>query len=238
MTALAAARPQASPRADILAQTAALLRGGAATARLAELLHTLLSDLIAQPAGLAATWHPLGCLYVDLARTEQCSIRLHVWGADPAHFCTGALALHAHDFDLHSVLLSGAIEHQVVHIGPGAPTHQLYEIDYDGDLNHLRPTGRLLRVTPAAVQRILHGQAYALPAGHFHHVRPVAGELTATFVVADMRRGMRGALLGPIAGRDTLRTERRRCTESDLVAMLARVQHRLDGAGNGWSAGK
>jgi len=199
------------------------------------LVGRVVDDLIAEPGSpVAAVWHPLGCVYVELARSATRSVRLHVWGLGAQHFRSSGLTLHAHDFDLSSAVLAGALDHFVYRECVGAPTHRVHEILYDGDVNLLQPTARCLRCVPEPPCRIGAGGQYTLDAGRFHHVQPVGSDLTATLVLATLRPDRQGLVLGPIevgGGADAMshiRTVRDRCRPDELRAILLRVRQHLD----------
>ncbi len=192
-------------------------------ARLITWLVDLLHVIIEQPTSVSAVWHPLGCLYVELLRTITRSIRLHVWDIADRGIARSPITVHSHDFDLHSLVLTGSIENRVYSVARGAPTHQIYDIEYHGDINILRPTGSYRRCIPESCSRISQSHSYTILPGEFHQVQGCTRDLTSTFVVADLRPDCQGPLLGPVDGRAVVHTVRRPCPQTELVSMLTRL---------------
>lgn len=187
------------------------------------LLDTLLDSRATTPPP-RALWHPLGCLYLELARDAAWSVRVHAWGCGGAAAAGGALAVHAHDFEMNSLVLAGCIEHRVYEPEPGPPTHQFYEIEERGDLELLRPTGRCGRFEARPALRVDAGRPYRMPAGQYHLAGPAEGGSALSFVVAALGPPRGDALLGPLPGRETLRTERRPCSAAQWRPLLRRLR--------------
>ena len=176
---------------------------------------------------VSAVWHPLGCLYIELLRDARISVRLHVWGIAAGRFSGSGLDVHAHDFDLRSCVLTGAIENELYAQQPGAATHRLYEIDYEREINLLRASGKLVRCETQSRDLMQAGDVYHIQAGQFHRIRQVGRAPVATFLIASRQEGMRSAVLGPINGRQTYRTVRNPCTAQELRTVIGDVLSRL-----------
>jgi hypothetical protein len=217
--------------ASHLDEAATGLLTGAPPAGFAGAIGALVDGVIADPRrATTAVFHPLGCLYAELSRDPMRSLRLHVWGLDSRHFVSSGFALHAHDFDLHSVVLTGALEHRTytkAAAAAGGVRYQVYEIDYLRDVNVLRPSGQFLSLRAEPEHAVTEGESYIVEAGRVHSVRAIAPGLTATFVAAVLRPDRRGLVLGPERGRADVRTVRRRCDAAELQSVLARVRDRM-----------
>jgi hypothetical protein len=185
--------------------------GGLATRRA---MGPLVQALLREPGLAKATWHPLGCLYIELFRTDAMSVRIHVWGLTDHPFVTSGLDIHAHDFDMRSTVLAGGLLHRRWHRSSGPPTHQVYDIEYAGAINHLRPSGRCLAFRPGPLERV-------------HHVEPMPGSLSASFVVARLAAGAIGTVLGPLEGHQVLSSQRQACPAPELRARLLQLQAAL-----------
>lgn len=200
-----------------------MLCHGAAGDALQQSCLEVLITILSNPESVAAVWHPLGCLYIEIFRNAMRSVRIHVWGVREGR-CSGSnISVHSHDFYLHSYVITGVIENRIYTKKTGIPTYQLYDIEYYGDVNILRPTGHYLRYEATTCQRVHRGEMYSIPPGQFHSVRVFGDGIVTTFVVADFQPERRGRLLGPIDGRDNVRTKRTPCTVDDLTRVLKNI---------------
>lgn len=183
----------------------------------------MIRRLRVDPGEACAVWHPLGCLYVEMARGPLTSVRLHVWGLEEGEYRSSGLRLHAHDFDLDSFVATGVMTEDTYAVDDGEPlTHSVYEIEYHDRVNVLRRTGRAVRSVVAHTRRIETAERYAVPAGVFHQARPAAPGITLTLVAARRRRALRNQVLGPLNGPPSIATERIPCPPEQLAHVLRR----------------
>jgi len=197
--------------------------GGDPRVDLHAVVREMISRLRANPAGAGAVWHPLGCLYVEIAREPMTSVRLHVWGLAEGEYRSSGLGLHAHDFDLDSFVATGAMAEDTYEVDDGEPpTHSVYGIEYHDTVNVLRRTGRSVRGAIARTRRIETAERYTVPAGVFHHARPAAPGITLTFVAARRHAAFCNQVLGPVDGPSCIVTERVPCPTERLAHLLRR----------------
>ncbi len=177
----------------------------------AVVIETLLA-IQREPAGMEAVWHPLGFMDLTLRCVGRRTLRLHVWSPVRGDYRGVGFSIHAHDWRLRSLVVAGALENEVFAATPASdPTHQVYAIEYHGQANVLRPTGRLVACRLERRERFGEGESYGLATGVFHRTAVSPGAVTATFVEAIRQPGAVTEVLGDVAGAAAHVTERPRC---------------------------
>jgi hypothetical protein len=177
----------------------------------ATLVETLLT-IHRRPEDVAAVWHPLGFMDLELHRSGRRTLRVHVWSPVRGDYRGVGWTIHAHDWLLKSHVLAGALDNEVFVVAPSAaPTHQVYAIEYRGRANVLRPTGRMVACRLERRQRVTQGECYGLAAGVFHRTVVSPGTVAATFVEAIRQPGVATEVLGDVTGAAARVTERPPC---------------------------
>ncbi|MET7768991.1 hypothetical protein [Nocardia sp. NPDC005366] len=160
-----------------------------------------LAGVVAGDVDADAVRHPLGFLCFPAWRDGVLGICVHVW-VDGARACPTTSPIHAHSWDLLSLVLYGAVANEIIEVSgpPTTPTHRIFEIHSDSD-------GDLVRATPGAVgyrvrsrQVFGRGEIYTLPRGVFH-VSDVRGP-AATVVLGEYRPGCPDRSLGTLTTED------------------------------------
>lgn len=154
----------------------------------------LLSGLASGASRFPAVRHPLGFVCYPVERDGPDGVCLHIW--DP-HGDTGAAPdlttseVHAHSWDLLSLVLYGTVRNTVFDAAPADPTephtpsdhsqpygrtHRLCEVDSAGGTDRIRVTDQFVQLRTRCSELHRTGSVYALPAGVFHTsvVRDVA----------------------------------------------------------------
>jgi hypothetical protein len=177
----------------------------------------------AQPGSVKAIWHPLGFMDLELSSDGRTTTRIHIWAGFPPASDVAALTVHRHDWHLESLVLCGAVRNTVFDVADDETGgDRVYTIEYDGDVNRLIASGRVVRTCVAGVDEIQAGQSYALEAGLFHELTLPGSGVTATVVQAVCDPSLRNELLGPVGGRDVYVTRRSSCDpESVRLAVEA-----------------
>jgi hypothetical protein len=169
------------------------------------------------PINLKAVWHPLGFIDIDLFSDGTTSLRIHIWPGLPRGRDVAPLTVHRHDWHLDSVVLCGCVRNTVFDVADDARgTHRVFGIEYDGDVNRLVASNRLVRTRLASVDEVHSGQSYSLEAGRFHELTLPDAGVTASIVRAVRAADVRNELLGPITGQNVYITRRLPCDPESL----------------------
>src|SRR5919106_6168094 len=93
-----------------------------------------------------AVWHPLGQMYIKLGKFDKKTLRLHIWLRKKPKIDLLTSPIHNHTWFLTSYILCGSIINRDIECiyQPSIPTHRMYEIIYEGQLNILYPTDLLV----------------------------------------------------------------------------------------------
>jgi hypothetical protein len=187
-----------------------------------EALRTI-RDIAAGTNDLRAVRHPLGFLCFPVERLEAYGVCVHVWsrylvGAQPT-----TSEMHAHSWDLLSLVLSGELHNLRLTLVDDEATHRLFEVHTGPDGDELRATSRLVgyRVAGSDVSRP--GDSYSVGAGCFHAT--VASDAT-TIAVGMGRPGMTDLSLGAIDGRSHM-VRREQCDRAATVLAARLVVEQL-----------
>jgi hypothetical protein len=196
----------------------------------------ILSNIRQNPDQQVAFWHPLGCLYIELRRDARQSVRIHVWGLPDGRFSGSGLSIHCHDFDLRSAVLAGTLVNQEYVPCNGSPSHLVYEIQYEGDINQLQ-TNPQNPMNSYKQQDSCHllpaGTLYEIPAGQFHATGSTCSGPAVTLVIADLQTVGESLVLGPMSGPSVHLTRRNRCSARELDSALDLTLRLLTSARNG-----
>jgi hypothetical protein len=192
----------------------------------------LLDAFVGSAAGrpVHAVRHPLGFVCLPLWRLTGLGLCIHVWTrkVEPAGLTTSTV--HCHSWDLASLVLYGAVCNEEIHVFDAAePTHRVFDIEQDGDVDEIRATARKVRYRVRASSLSTPGQVYRLSAGVFHNTVVPTRE-AATLVVAWNRSGGADRSVGPLDV-GTHRLQRRRCDAEEGAQAVRAVAERLAQAG-------
>ncbi|MFC9895891.1 hypothetical protein ACFVMC_19560 [Nocardia sp. NPDC127579] len=179
-----------------------------------------LRPVAAGTVAASAVRHPLGFLCFPVWRGGDLGVCLHVWteGAR-AHPTTSPM--HAHSWDLLSLVLYGAVANDVFDLveSPETPTHRLFEVHSGADGDLVRATPQVVGYRLRSHEVFRSGEVYSLPNGVFH-VSDVVG-VAATVALGEYRHGKPDRSLGGLATDDHW-VHRAPCT-ADEVRRVART---------------
>lgn len=178
----------------------------------------VLRDLAAGAGDLLAVRHPLGFLCFPVERHDTCGICVHAWSPElvPAPLTTSEV--HAHSWDLLSLVLFGELRNVRHSILADPPTHRVFEVHSRDGGDELRATSRLVGYQPDGCEVHRRGDTYSLPAGCFH---ATVAALATTIAVGMARPGMTDLSLGAVGG-SSHHVRRERC-DRVATARAARV---------------
>lgn len=189
---------------------------------------SVMTEVAAGRRPMVAIRHPLGFVCLQVQRQGAYGVCVHLWTEWRPESELTTSPMHSHSWDLLSYVLYGEIGNQLVHVtdAPAAPTHRLFEVLSDGDMDEIRPTDRLVRCEPGPVQSIAASGVYHLAAGEFH-LTVVRGDVeTATVVLGHARTDLVDLSLGPLGTRRH-RVSRQRCTEPETAHAAGLIARRL-----------
>lgn len=192
---------------------------------ISRLASCILRHIQDDPLKAEAIWHPLGFACFVLKREGNRTLRLHVWSPLPGEYTGVGWQVHKHSWSLVSYVLCGSIENCIYVVRPNlhSPTHQLYKIDYKGQVNYLRATGIYVQCVTSQVEHITAGDSYILNPGIYHSARVPTGSVVATIVIATEVDGVDTAVLGEVNSGQYYRTERRPCSTDFILKSLGIV---------------
>ncbi|MFI9502815.1 hypothetical protein [Nocardia sp. NPDC052566] len=186
-----------------------------------------LTGLLDGRIDLMAIQHPLGFFCFPVWRGTGLGVCLHVWAEGPRAAPTTS-PMHAHSWDLVSVVLYGTVGNEIIDVdpAPARPTHRIFEIQSAADGDLVRATSRLASYRIRSCERFRAGETYTLRHGVFH-VSDVHGA-AATVVLGRDRHGTRDRSLAPLSTTDhwvqriaCTATETRRIAKTTLDHLLA-----------------
>ncbi|WP_405177124.1 hypothetical protein OG225_22225 [Nocardia sp. NBC_01377] len=172
-----------------------LMTSGVARPGVYDWVRGYLAGVVAGETKPVAVRHPLGFLCFPAWRGGVLGICVHVW-LEGACARPTTSAMHAHSWDLLSLVLYGTVANEIIEVTepPATPTHRVFEI-------HSEAGGDLVRATPCSVAHRVRsrevfgpGEIYTLPRGVFH-VTDVDGP-AATVVLGEYRPGCPDRSLG------------------------------------------
>ncbi|WP_248964924.1 hypothetical protein [Sphaerisporangium perillae] len=183
----------------------------------------LLRDIAAGAFAITAVRHPLGFVCLPVERSGEHGVCVHLWSADLPSVATTTSEIHCHSWDLISYVLYGQVRNELAAVADSGAraTHQVFEVVSEGDVDSIRPTGRIVTYTPGASAVYGAGQVYTLRAGVFHRSVIPEGTDTATIALGSGRKGTADLSLGPVGTRSH-RVVRRHCDDEE-TARAARL---------------
>jgi hypothetical protein len=166
-------------------------------------------------SALRAVRHPLGFLCFPIERHHLGGICVHVWSPELPGAAPTTSEIHAHSWDLVSLVLHGELWNERVAIVDGEASYRVFEVHSDDDdRDELRATSRLVGCRVVTRDLSSRGSTYALEAGRFHQT--IATEAT-TIAVGMSHRESHDLTLGPVdCGTHVVR--RRQCDQQASVA--------------------
>lgn len=183
-------------------------------------------DIAAGTSDLHAVRHPLGFLCFPLERQETYGVCVHVWSPRLAGAQPTTSEMHAHSWDLLSLVLSGELQNVRLGLVDGEATHRVFEVHSRPDADELRATPRLVGYRVASRDVSRPGDSYSVGAGCFHAT--VASDAT-TIAVGMGRPGMTDLSLGAVDGRSHI-VRRERCDRAATMRAARLVVARLSEA--------
>ncbi len=174
----------------------------------------------------SALRHPLGFLYIPLARWPEETLRLHIWPVESERrrLASGEVSpVHDHTWHLLSYVICGNVTNFVVDIEQDAvnPTNRVFEIYGAGLVDEIRATDTLVRVTGETPTGYGAGEIYSMGSDLLHRTMAGAG-VTATLVLARRTSKRVERALGPI-GLGSYEAVRERCPEPEVARAAASV---------------
>jgi hypothetical protein len=195
-----------------------------------------------------AITHPLGFTCFPLERAGLFGVCVHLWSPRVERVELTAPTLHAHSWRLTSYALFGRLENRLMLVtgsdadpddagpddagpddtgaGDRRELRRMIEVRSQGDIDELRPTGRLVQCVPGSRQMITAGDVYSMPAGMFHSTEVSPDTETATVALGTMVPGVADCSLGPAGGGEPAggrhQTRRRQC-DAEQTAVAARI---------------
>ena len=205
------------------------LRNGCDWRSVTTILRRCVVAIEQDPEDFYAIWHPLGFASFWLWEKGQESVRLNLWSDLPGEYTGLGWHIHKHNWDLASYVLCGYLEsrtYRILQNTSNHPTHRVYNIQHDGDMNYLRASPRVVSCELDRVEIVQPGNRYRLAQGVFHSAHAAEGCVTATLVLASEVQGTDAAVLGPLQGVAEYQTERRRCPHwfvREAVALVVKI---------------
>jgi len=172
---------------------------------------------------IRAVRHPLGFLCLPIERHDTCGICVHMWSRDVAQARSTTSMVHAHSWDLISVVLAGELRNDLVAVLDEHPTHRVFEVHSRGAIDEVRATPRLVSSRTHRSESRRAGEGYVVDTGQFH-----ATFATEAVTVA-VGRGRPGAVdlsLGAI-DTGTHHIRRIRCDESETIRAAREAARKL-----------
>jgi hypothetical protein len=204
----------------------AIFREGAVSEAVTRWALHLLQDIAAGDSDIRAVCHPLGFLCFPIERQGDCGACVHLWSPRLALSPPTTSVIHAHSWDLISLVLAGELRNDLVTVRDGMATHRVYEVHSGGDVDEIRATSRLVGCRTERSELNRAGDTYRVGVGQFHAT--VATEATTVA----LGRGRTGAIdlsLGAVHGR-THRVQRRHCDRSETARLARMVTRQLSSA--------
>jgi len=167
---------------------------------------------------LLAVRHPLGFFCFPVERQETSGICVHVWTPHLPRGRPTTSEVHAHSWDLLSLVLFGELHNIRLVVGDVEPTHRVFEVRSGPCGDELRATDRLVGYGIAGHDVNRCGDTYSLDAGCFH--RTEATQAT-TIAIGRERPGVQDLSLGALDGQ-THRVPREWC-DGEVSKMVARL---------------
>jgi hypothetical protein len=188
----------------------------------------VLGEITGSAAGIAAVRHPLGFICLPVRRSDEDGVCVHLWSRHLAGTRPTTSATHAHSWDLHSYVLFGQVQNELIEVTdePVAGTQRIFEVHSLGEVDEIRATPRVVRQATREVQRNRTGDAYTLRAGNFHRSVVPPGVVTATVALGRTRSGLHDLSLGPLGGH-THRVARKRCDPDETARAVRAVTERI-----------
>lgn len=173
---------------ESMCQIAALMRapGEEQFAAIVELVANALAAAEGCPESIEAIWHPVGFAYFKLGQEEDMTLRLHAWTPLRGKYDRPIWPIiHSHDWVLTSCVLCGEIENSIYLVEPDAqsPTHRIYDIEHQANLDHLRATDLLVSCRRDSFEVLRRGRKYELDPGTFHSTETIGWEVASTLVL-------------------------------------------------------
>lgn len=162
-----------------------------------------LRDITSGRRSLRAVRHPLGFICFPVLREGSRGVCVHVFDGTAKPVELTSSQIHSHSWELNSTVLYGQVGNRCVRVDdePVRPTHRVFEVHSDpSGVDEMRPTARLVRCLPGAVQTRVRGETYALDAGEFHTTVVPPGRPAATLVLGRTLPDRRDLSLGPVHG--------------------------------------
>jgi hypothetical protein len=117
---------------------------------------------------IRAVRHPLGFLCLPIERHDVCGICVHLWSPRLTRTRPTTSGMHAHSWDLLSLLLAGELRNDLVTVVDERPTHRVFEVHSRGAIDEMRATPRLVSSLTDRTEAHRAGGSYAVGAGQFH----------------------------------------------------------------------
>jgi hypothetical protein len=188
----------------------------------------LLADTLAVaedcPESIEAIWHPVGFAYFKLGQEKDVTLRLHAWMPLRGKYDRPIWPIvHSHDWMLTSCVLCGGIANSIYLVEPNvqSPTHRIYDIEHQEDLDHLRATDLLVSCRRDSFEVLRRGRKYELDPGTFHSTETTGHEVVSTLVLARQVPDSPAKVLGEISGASVYTMTRHRCSPAEVRQIVS-----------------
>jgi hypothetical protein len=190
-----------------------------------------LGEIAAGHSPIRAVSHPLGFICLPVIRAGDDGVCVHLWPLERDEAVTAqptTSPMHSHSWDLLSYVLYGEIHNQTLQVAaaPDDPTHRIFEVRSQGDVDEIHATPRLVRPATRALDIHRPGAAYTLRAGEFHVTDVPPGRTAATVALGTTRPGAHDLSLGALDGQ-THFVRRHRCDQATTARAARAVADRL-----------
>jgi hypothetical protein len=202
------------------------IQEGTAGGRLAARVTQVMMETAQGTRPMTAIRHPLGFICLPVARHDEHGICIHMWTGRPAKPQLTTSPIHSHSWDLFSYVLYGEVRNQLMQVtdAPATPSHRVFEVHNDGDIDEIRYTARLVHCAPGSEQPIAAGNFYRVAAGEFHMT--VVATQAATVVLGRGRTDMIDLSLGGLTT-PTHRVRRQRCAQQETMRLARALANRM-----------
>jgi len=130
------------------------------------------------------TKHPLGFIYIELAKEDSAIYRLHIWAKDVRYTQEPNWPIHNHIYDIESYLIIGKIKQTTYNLvnAKENPSYPLYKIKYTkkGTIKEKLKESTDLEISDIKILNT--GESYSFPKESFHRIDVPNDSLTATLV--------------------------------------------------------
>jgi hypothetical protein len=184
----------------------------------------ILEQIHAQPSSVPAVWHPLGFIDLEVSRASTRFTRIHIWSDLAGEYMRASVRIHKHDWRMRSFVICGSLRNRIYSLTSNdTPTHHVYAIDYNNDVNFLRRTDRVVSARVNRSEFLRRDVWYGLDEGVFHDIEVDRDGTTATLVQGVRQPLFENEVLGELDGPEVYVTARIACDAASVRAAVSLV---------------